>query len=126
MPEVSTDQKIINVLCDALGVDSEECTPDAKIFSNLGAESIDSLDIFFRFERALGTRVHRNDIACALFDISPEVFDSVGWDAAEQQAATAPTGEWTTAPGTVGRLQEMARKNFRFEQKPVVRQKMLF
>ena len=40
---------------DALGVDEDEVTPDAVIRDDLGAESIDFLDIVFRLEKAFST-----------------------------------------------------------------------
>ena len=44
--------KVQGVLVDALGVDEEEVTPQASLRSDLGAESIDFLDITFRLEKA--------------------------------------------------------------------------
>ena len=44
--------KVQGVLVDALGVDEEEVTPTASLRSDLGAESIDFLDITFRLEKA--------------------------------------------------------------------------
>ena len=44
--------KVQGVLEDALGVDAEEVTPQASLRSDLGAESIDFLDITFRLEKA--------------------------------------------------------------------------
>ncbi|MBX3355656.1 MAG: acyl carrier protein [Phycisphaeraceae bacterium] len=43
------------VLCDALGVDADEVTPTARIKADLGAESIDYLDIMFRLEKKFST-----------------------------------------------------------------------
>jgi len=43
------------VLVDALGVDEEEVVAGASICGDLGAESIDHLDIVFRLEHALTT-----------------------------------------------------------------------
>ena len=40
----------------ALGVDEDEATPDATLMDELGAESIDLLDILFRIERAPASR----------------------------------------------------------------------
>ena len=45
-------KKVQEVLVDALGVDEEEVTPNAIIRDDLGAESIDFLDISFRLEKA--------------------------------------------------------------------------
>jgi len=47
--------KVQAVLVDALGVDEEEVTPNAVIRDDLGAESIDFLDIVFRLEKAFTT-----------------------------------------------------------------------
>jgi acyl carrier protein len=41
-------EKIQSTLVDALGVDEDGVTPDATLFKDLGAESIDLLDIVFR------------------------------------------------------------------------------
>ncbi len=47
--------KVQGVLVDALGVDEEEVTPAATLREDLGAESIDFLDIVFRLEKAFTT-----------------------------------------------------------------------
>ncbi len=48
-------KKVQDVLVDALGVDEEEVTPAASLREDLGAESIDFLDISFRLEKAFTT-----------------------------------------------------------------------
>ena len=40
------------VLVDALGVDQDDVTPQATLVGDLGAESIDFLDISFQLEKA--------------------------------------------------------------------------
>jgi len=47
--------KIRTALVDALGVDDDEVTPEATLVGDLGAESIDFLDIVFRLEKAFST-----------------------------------------------------------------------
>ena len=47
--------KVKDVLVDALGVDEDEVTPTASLRADLGAESIDFLDISFRLEKAFST-----------------------------------------------------------------------
>jgi acyl carrier protein len=47
--------KVKDVLVDALGVDDDEVTPTASLRADLGAESIDFLDITFRLEKAFST-----------------------------------------------------------------------
>ena len=48
-------KKVQDVLVDALGVDAEDVTPTASLRADLGAESIDFLDITFRLEKAFTT-----------------------------------------------------------------------
>ena len=47
--------KVKGVLVDALGVDEDEVTANATLREDLGAESIDFLDIVFRLEKAFTT-----------------------------------------------------------------------
>jgi len=47
----------------ALGVDEDEVTPDATLMDDLGAESIDLLDVLFRIERRTGTKIQAADLA---------------------------------------------------------------
>jgi acyl carrier protein len=55
-------KKVQAVLVDALGVDEEEVTEDAVIRDDLGAESIDFLDIMFRLEKAFGIKIPRGEL----------------------------------------------------------------
>jgi acyl carrier protein len=50
-------KKVQAVLVDALSVDEEEATPNAVLRDDLGAESIDYLDIAFRLEKAFNIKV---------------------------------------------------------------------
>lgn len=54
--------KVQGVLVDALGVDEEEVTPTATLSGDLGAESIDYLDIVFRLEKAFNVKIPRNEL----------------------------------------------------------------
>ena len=55
-------QKVQSTLVDALGVDEEDVTRDATLQSDLGAESIDFLDIVFRLERNFGIKIPRGEL----------------------------------------------------------------
>jgi len=48
-------KKVQGVMVDALGVDEDEVTPQSRLSADLGAESIDYLDIVFRLEKAFTT-----------------------------------------------------------------------
>ena len=54
-------EKVREVLVDALGVDDDEVSPTATLEGDLGAESIDFLDIFFRLEKAFSVKITRNE-----------------------------------------------------------------
>ena len=54
--------KVREVLKDALGVDDEEVAPDAKLTEDLGAESIDFLDIAFRLEKAFNIKIEQGEM----------------------------------------------------------------
>jgi len=54
--------KVKEVLVDALGVDDDEVKPDAIIRDDLGAESIDFLDIMFRLEKSFGIKIPRGEM----------------------------------------------------------------
>src|SRR5512135_1071502 len=55
-------QKVQAALVDALGVDEEDVTYDATLQGDLGAESIDFLDIVFRLERDFGIKIPRGEL----------------------------------------------------------------
>ena len=54
--------KVKQVLVDALGVDEEEVSPTSTLVGDLGAESIDFLDMVFRLERAFKIKIPRGKI----------------------------------------------------------------
>lgn len=54
--------KVRTALVDALSVDEDEVTPDAKLVDDLGAESIDLLDIMFRLEKAFEIKIPRDEL----------------------------------------------------------------
>ncbi len=55
-------RKVQATLVDALGVDDEDVTRDATLQGDLGAESIDFLDIVFRLERNFGIKIPRGEL----------------------------------------------------------------
>ena len=55
-------QKVQATLVDALGVEEEDVTHGATLQGDLGAESIDFLDIVFRLERNFGIKIPRGEL----------------------------------------------------------------
>lgn len=54
--------KVKDALVDALGVEDDEVTPEATLVGDLGAESIDFLDIVFRLEKAFNIEIPRAEL----------------------------------------------------------------
>jgi acyl carrier protein len=54
--------KVTRVLVEALNADEDDLTPEATLQGDLGAESIDFLDIVFRLEREFGIKIPRGEL----------------------------------------------------------------
>lgn len=54
--------KVQDVLVEALGLEEDEVTRDATLIGDLGAESIDFLDIVFRLEKAFDIKIPRGEL----------------------------------------------------------------
>jgi acyl carrier protein len=55
--------KVQEALVDALGVDDDEVTPEATLVNDLGAESIDFLDIVFKLEKSFDISIPREELS---------------------------------------------------------------
>ncbi len=55
-------EKVQTALVDALGVDDDEVTREATLVGDLGAESIDFLDIVFRLEKSFDIEIPRSEL----------------------------------------------------------------
>ena len=62
MTEEEVFAKVKESLVDALGVDDDEVTSEATLTGDLGAESIDFLDIVFRLEKAFDIKIPRGEL----------------------------------------------------------------
>ncbi len=54
--------KVSATLIEALNVDEEDIKPESTLQGDLGAESIDFLDIVFRLEREFGIKIPRGEL----------------------------------------------------------------
>lgn len=54
--------KVSATLVEALNVDEDEIKPESTLQGDLGAESIDFLDIVFRLEREFGIKIPRGEL----------------------------------------------------------------
>jgi acyl carrier protein len=62
MSQEEVFEKVKETLVDALDVDDDEVTPQATLRGDLGAESIDFLDIVFRLEKTFDIKIPRGEL----------------------------------------------------------------
>ena len=55
-------KKVAATLVEALNVDEDQVSLESTLQGDLGAESIDFLDIVFRLEREFGIKIPRNEL----------------------------------------------------------------
>ena len=72
MTRAEIDGAVTEALVGALGVEADEVTKGATVLGDLGAESIDLLDILFRLERKLGVKIQAADLAAHVQGGIPE------------------------------------------------------
>ncbi len=70
--DAKTFQTVQRCICDALELDPEEVTYDARLLDDLGAESLDLLDVVFRLERAFGIQIPRGGLEARAKDVDGE------------------------------------------------------
>ena len=56
------DSAVKEAVVEALALDDDEVTPDSTLMDDLGAESIDLLDILFRVEKSTGVKIEASDL----------------------------------------------------------------
>ncbi|WP_194814819.1 acyl carrier protein [Nocardia sp. XZ_19_385] len=63
MSETSVIDAVREIVAEAVALDIDEVDADATLFGEVGAESIDLLDILFRIERRLGVKITTNELS---------------------------------------------------------------
>lgn len=59
--EKSIDEKVRKIISDQLGVDAEEVTPDASFVDDLGADSLDTVELVMAFEEEFHIEIPDED-----------------------------------------------------------------
>jgi acyl carrier protein len=96
--------QVRKTLVEALSVDDEQVTPSARLKADLGAESIDFLDIVFRLEKQFGVTIPREELFPeSIFQgdakyVANGVVTPVGLDALEKQMPYADLAEFKKDP----------------------------
>ncbi len=61
MSEKSVDQKVKDIIVEQLSVNAEQVTPEAKFIEDLGADSLDIVELVMAFEEEFGIEVPDGD-----------------------------------------------------------------
>ena len=104
--------KVKDTLVEALNVDEDQVTPAATLQGDLGAESIDFLDIVFRLEREFGVKIPRGELFPeSIFQGDPEFVrdgkvTAKGLAELRQRMPFADLGDFERDP-EVGRISDL-------------------
>lgn len=55
------EEKIVKIIAEQLGVDEEDATPEAKFVDDLGADSLDTVELVMAFEEEFGIEIPDED-----------------------------------------------------------------
>jgi acyl carrier protein len=55
------ENKVKQIIVDELGVDENEVTPNARFIDDLGADSLDTVELVMRFEEEFGIEIPDED-----------------------------------------------------------------
>ena len=107
--------KVQDVLSDALGVDDDEVVPGATLQGDLGAESIDFLDIVFRLEKEFSIKIPKGELFPDDILNNPEYVDGdkmtpAGMEKLKQAMPHADFSQFEDAP-QVSKMPELFTVN---------------
>ena len=54
---VNSEEKVKQIIVDKLGADENEVTPTANFTNDLGADSLDTVELIMEFEEAFGINI---------------------------------------------------------------------
>ena len=54
---MSVEDRVKSIIVEQLGVDAEEVTPDASFVEDLGADSLDTVELIMAFEEEFGVEI---------------------------------------------------------------------
>ena len=67
MPDKDLNSQINTIIADELGCDINEVTPNARFIDDLGADSLDLVELTMRFEEEFGIEIPDEDADKILF-----------------------------------------------------------
>ncbi len=57
MAEKSIEEKVKDIIVEQLGVNAEQVTPTARFIEDLGADSLDTVELVMAFEEEFGAEI---------------------------------------------------------------------
>ena len=61
MAEKSIEQRVKDIIVEQLGVNADQVTPDAKFIEDLGADSLDTVELVMALEEHFGVEIPDED-----------------------------------------------------------------
>ena len=61
MEKVQIEEKVIDIISNKLGLPKEEVTPAASFTMDLGADSLDTVELIMDFEKEFGLKISDED-----------------------------------------------------------------
>lgn len=61
MAELTLEERVKTIIVDELAVEDEEVTPNANFIDDLGADSLDTVELVMRFEEEFGISISDDD-----------------------------------------------------------------
>ena len=55
------EERVKEIICEQLGVEEDEVTPNAKFIEDLGADSLDTVELVMAFEEEFGIEIPDED-----------------------------------------------------------------
>jgi len=79
---MSVEERVKSIIVEQLGVDADEVTPEASFVEDLGADSLDTVELIMAFEEEFGVEISDDEA-----EKIRKVKDAVGY--IEQRAKTS-------------------------------------
>lgn len=61
MSEPSVEERVTNIVCDRLGTSRDKISPETSFINDLGADSLDTVELVMEFEDEFGINIPDED-----------------------------------------------------------------
>ena len=61
MSEQSVEERVVNIVCDQLGTSRDKISPETSFINDLGADSLDTVELVMEFEDEFGINIPDED-----------------------------------------------------------------